>query len=150
MRRTRKQSNLLHMLLGRIKADKEMKEELVLAATNGRSSSSYDLSVDECRILCKQLDEKLKATPRPQLAPPPQQKWKTPEDRMRKYILSKCHEMGMQKEGGKIDMVRVNALCRERGYLHKDLDEYTRTELPKLCTQVERMADDHIKKNGQC
>jgi hypothetical protein len=153
MRRTNKQSGLLHLLLRQLKIDKEGKQELVFAATGGRSTSSWDLTVQECTVLCKQLSEKAKTTTAPaQVSPKPktEKQWTSPEDRMRKKILSIGHELGLKLNNGSINMARVNAICVERGYLHKKLDLYTRAELPKLIAQFENILRDHYKSGAPC
>jgi hypothetical protein len=78
-------------------------------------------------------------------------------DRMRNKILSMAHEMGWnltpgpspQERGGmqkpKIDMAHVNAWCTRHGYLHKPLDDYTHSELPKLVSQFEEVYKSYLK-----
>ncbi|MEI6898665.1 MAG: hypothetical protein WCL00_02210 [Bacteroidota bacterium] len=48
MQRTLEQNTKLHALIGQLRLDKDMKEELVLHFTKGRSVSSKDMTVGEC------------------------------------------------------------------------------------------------------
>jgi hypothetical protein len=65
-------------------------------------------------------------------------------DKMRKKILSRYHEMGYTI-AGKLDMPRVKESILKYGYLHKDLNKYTFSELPKLVYQVDNMLSDYLK-----
>jgi hypothetical protein len=68
---------------------------------------------------------------------------KTPEETMRRKLISQAREMGwvitVPNEQGKhivkADMPRIQAWCKTYGYLHKDLNSYNLDELPKLLTQ---------------
>jgi hypothetical protein len=157
VKRTIQQNRVLHTILNAMRVPEDVKRDLIFQFSNGRTQTSVEISSEECQALINHLNvlqghpkaeanaslrgERPKAEANASL-------WGEREisDRMRKKILSICHEMRMQKEGStKIDMARVNKLCCERGYLHKDLDKYTRAELPMLITQFERMLRDYLK-----
>jgi len=72
----------------------------------------------------------------------------------RRKILSLCHELGWTylSTGGRIvvDMHGLNRWCENYGYLHKPLNYYTPSELPKLVTQFEQMtAKELASRNKQ-
>lgn len=142
MIRTNSQNKILHWQLGELNIPQDVKEDLVHQFTNGRATRSSQMAPNECQALINHLNVVIKET----------KKTKTTVakndggDKMRKKILSICHEMGWKLEGGKIDMARVNDFCLKKGCKHKLLDDYTRAELPLLITQFERVLKDYYAK----
>lgn len=61
----------------------------------------------------------------------------SPEERMRRKIISRAHEMGWKTPEGKADIERIDNWCLNYGYLKKKLNQYTYNELPKLVTIFE-------------
>lgn len=111
----------------------DSRKQMVISITNGRSESCADLSQNEAVAMCRLLDK--------------MQKGKSGDQRkeiMRRKILSCFHEMNYRLPGGKLDMARVQQWLLKYGYLHKDLNAYEYTELPRLVTQVETMRDKHL------
>lgn len=141
MLRNKNQNITLHKLVGDLKIDTEMKSDLVRQYTNGRETSSAKMLVNECQALINHLivvkngsgsapGTKIKAYE------------KTPENVMRRKILSICHEMNW-KIGQQLDWSRINFWLDKYGYLHKDLNDYTLAQLPKLVTQFENLLKSH-------
>ena len=135
MKRTIEQNKQLHSLISRFKIDKERKQELILEVTDGRASSSADLEFTEAKKLIKHLESLNPSIPkdRGQAA--------MRADKMRKKILSICHEMGGDWElpGGAINWKHLNDWLMKYGYLHKALNAYTYEQLPELVTQFEQV-----------
>jgi len=117
------------------------KASIVEAFSSGRTKSSKELTGNEAGALIahlKTLDQN-----------------DTRATRMRNKILSMAHEMGWWKteqalpasavSKPKIDMMRVNNWCTKYGYLHKPIDDYNYSELPKLVSQFEGVYKDHLK-----
>ena len=75
MKRTGPQNKTLHALIGALNIDTELKSDLVLGATNGRTCSTSEMDVNECN----QLITHLRSIAR-----------KNNGDRMRKKVLSIC------------------------------------------------------------
>lgn len=141
MYRNQSQNKRLHQLIGELNIDNEQKEELVYQYTNGREKSSAKMLMNECQSLINYLDLIKKGnTPKQQ-----ESKEITPAQRMRRKILSICHEMGW-KQNGAIDWDRLNGWLSKSGYLKKDLNDYTEAELPKLVTQFEQLLKSHYAK----
>lgn len=144
MLRTINQNRQLHALVNKLGINKETKEELVYEYTKGRSSSSADLNLDECQALINNLNHmarnsvQVKPTPKPKLE-------KSAENKMRRKILSICHEMRW-KEGNNLDWKRINGWLLKYGYLHKPLNDYTAKELPTLITQFEQLLKEFYAK----
>jgi len=145
MIRTLSQNKILHSLIGKLNIPADVKEDLVHQYTNGRETKSSAMTPEECQALINHLNfikrQRVEVVPNAK----PVLDNNNPENKMRRKILSLCHEMQLKLANGKIDMTRVNKLCVERGYKHKELNQYTRTELPLLVTQFERMTRDYLK-----
>jgi hypothetical protein len=141
--RTNSQNKLLHYLLGKLNIGQEVKEDLVYQFTNGKAKSSSEMSKEECQSLINHLNHLKRET---RLAPSGQKTFSSPEDRMRKKILSICHEMNWKKDDGRIDMNRVNDFCEKRGKYKKKLDAHTSEELRILITQFEKVLKEFYGK----
>ena len=123
-----KQIRIIYALLpGAIKNDQEAKESLITQYTGDPDLGSVkDLGAQQADRLISDL-RVLK------------QKSIDPADRMRKKILSICHDMGWELEDGRIDWKRLNGWLIKYGYLHKKLNDYKLQELPALVTQFENV-----------
>lgn len=109
------------------------KDSIVFSYSQGRTTHVSDLYINEAGSLIKWLKEMLNS---------PDAK----TGRMRNKILSIAHELGWELESGRVDMFRINAWCVKYGHAHKELDQYTYMELPRLVTQFENMLKDYLKK----
>ncbi len=118
------------------------KENIIAGISNGRTSSSKDLSYDEVVALIRYLKSQ----------DPDEKKAET----MRRKIIRMAHEMHWQVTGleaqrqigakPKADMKRIDGWCKQYGYLHKGLDNYTMKELPKLVSQFEIIHKQFLSK----
>ena len=61
----------------------------------------------------------------------------TPENKMKKKIISMAHTIGWEHKNGKIDMTAVNTWCTQKGMYKKALDAHNYTELIYLVTQFQ-------------
>jgi hypothetical protein len=125
---TKQQNSILHGLLTSNKLMAQ-KESLVTAFTNGRSTSSRDLTYQEAGEMIthlKNLDSGHK---------------------MRRKIIKLAHEMGWKQENGKIDLQAIDTWCTTYGYGKKRLMDYTAQELPKLVSQFENGPYKHYLHN---
>jgi hypothetical protein len=125
MLRTAQQNKQLFAILNKLGYDTEDRAELVYNATAGRTKSSAELHYYECQRLIQSLSGEANAEA-------------IKADKMRKKILSICHEMGWANNNA-IDWPRLNNWLTKYGYLHKALTNYTVKELPKLVTQFENL-----------
>lgn len=129
----------LHRYLYRLKIDEDLKRELISQYTKGCETSSTKMTWKECENLITYLRNtynKIKPGDTPVCVA---------SDRMRKKILSICHEMNWRKES-KIDWDHLNSWLKKYGYLHKSLNAYKKEELPKLVTQFENLLTDYYAK----
>ncbi len=127
MNRTNEQNSRLHGLLGLLHIEPEQKAWLVEEFTDGRSSSTKDMSSTECQALIDHLAKV--ATD-------------TNADRanvMRRKAFAIAHELGWKDAQGKVDRARFDAWMLKYSYLHKGINQYTHNELPKLLTQLEQL-----------
>ena len=138
MKRSVRQSNQLHAIIGKLKLSADIKQQLVYDFTNGRETSTKEMEDHECDRLIVHLNGVARQMVQVVPVPPPRFE-NTKSNVMRRKIISICHEMGWKKPDNKIDMARVNAFCIERGHQHKELDKYLEKELPMLITQFELM-----------
>lgn len=132
MIRNAQQNKRLHLLIGELNIDKEAKQDMVYQFTNKRETSTAKMNVVECQNMINHLAQlKKQAVDK--------------KDRMRKKILSICHEMQWTLNG-QIDWKRLNEFLNKSGYLHKPLNDYTLAELPKLVTQFENLLKSYYAK----
>lgn len=127
MKRTTAQSNRLHGLIGMLGIDSEQKQYLVEQYTEGRATSTKDMSATECQAL---IDHLAKVA------------MDTNADRanvMRRKAFAIAHELGWEDDQGKVDREHFDAWLLKYGYLHKGINEYSHNELPKLLTQMEQL-----------
>ncbi|WP_149913511.1 hypothetical protein [Sphingobacterium cavernae] len=119
-------------LISRLSLDTDTKEELIYLHTDGRSTSIRDLKFEEADKVIRSLTSG-------------EVKYHTPKEKMVRKILSMAHEMNWELQTGKVDMDRVNRWCVDYGYLHKEIDRYTESELPQLVSAFENMHLKHLK-----
>lgn len=132
MIRNTKQNKQLHALVGKLFIPDDVKRMLVYDFTKGRETSSSKMTMEECQALINFLNSKKK-------------QYADKSDNMRKKILSICHEM-QWAVNGQIDWKRLNEFLNKSGYLHKPLNHYTLSELPKLVTQFENLLKSYYAK----
>ncbi|MCE9538711.1 MAG: hypothetical protein K8R85_05790, partial [Bacteroidetes bacterium] len=101
------------------------------------------MQVSECQNLINHLEA---ATRNITPAIPKGQGTGNKADKMRKKILSICHEMNWTNEKGKINWKMLNDYLLKYGYLHKALNDYKETELPTLVSQFEALLKHFYKK----
>lgn len=130
MIRNKHQNRELHVLLSKCGIDKDTKRDMILGMTNMRSTSSADLTTDECQALINALRVKSGLKPEPVK--------NDAADKMRKKILSICHEMHWTVDG-KVDWKRLNTWLKQYGMYHKGLNKLTLAELPAQVTQFEQL-----------
>lgn len=117
-----KQLKIIHTLLSKHRLTFR-KADIVSGFTDGRTESTKAMSAKEATEMIQYLFSL------------------DPEDKkaakMRHKIIGLAHEMNWKKSNGKIDMDHINDWCVKLSYLHKKLDDYSASELPKLVTQFE-------------
>lgn len=101
------------------------RKDLIYGFTEGRTESLKEVSPSELREMEMHLQ---------QLVHSDQDK----ADKMRKKVISVFHHLNIRDEKGRVKMEAVNAWCKKYGYLHKPLNDYTVSELPRLVTQAEK------------
>lgn len=113
----------------------ENKKAIILNASNGRTSSSKELSFQEAKALLTALALSKKQVETPK-----------PSQKMINKLFAIAHEMGWIKnvttvgKNGletKKDYGILHSWIDKYGYLHKPLRQYTYSELPKLLYQLE-------------
>lgn len=152
MFRNKQQNKALHALITDLGIDQETKEELVYQFTKGRESSSSKMLVFECQALINHLNvlkNEAHATNRRVTNQTVSSADKAKSQKMRRKILSTCHEMNWRKNGA-LDWPRINAFLLKSGYLQKPLNDYTAQELPKLVTQFDQVLKSYYdEKNAK-
>ena len=126
----------IHALLPKtVKNDKELKAELIAQYTGNPSRcSTTDLNVHQATSLIgflsnKKLEESEAA------------------NKMRRKILSICHEMDWHVEGDQLDWNRITAFNVKYGPGKKaHLNSYSNSELRILVTQYEKVLEHNYKK----
>lgn len=101
----------------------DQKRSLIEAVTNGRTTSSKQMTFDEAVSLINYLSNDSDAT-----------------YRMRMKVFFYAYEIGICEHGDvterKINAAALDAYLVKNSYLHKRLNEYSSAELPKLVNQM--------------
>lgn len=100
----------------------ESKQAVCLDVSGGRTSHLSQLTINEGRVLIRDLQGQVPATP---------------ADRMRRKIIHLALELGWTRDG-KIDMAHLDNWCLKYGGFGKKLDDHAPAELPKVVTAMER------------
>lgn len=112
----------LHVLLKSLDLVDE-KEELVYTISDGRTTSSKELSMDEARRLIMNLAEY------------------DPRERQKSLIFSLAYRAGIiygeTDADKKINVAKLNMFLKERGAVKKELNRMTQEELVKVHRQFE-------------
>lgn len=150
MKRTLAQNNKIYMLIAAVNKAGYLveKAEIVSFITDGRTSSSKELTYQEALKLIHHLEEKLGQDAK-KFKPASDSKR---ADNMRKNIIAICYELGWitnseDLEEKKMNMAVIDSFLKSRGYLKKPLMEFTIKELPKLVTQFNQILE-HSKKTA--
>lgn len=125
--RTPAQNERLHALIGQLRFDKEEKAELVKAFTNGRSTSSKDLTFAEADLLIKYLDNQQNGSIK----------------KMRSKIINIAKDIGLVK-GNELDWERLNKFLIDK--FKQPLHQIPKDVLPKAVTAMEKWRDGNLKK----
>lgn len=125
----------------------EVKGEMILQFTGGRTERSSKLTESEGQEMCNLLNAS--KGDRAQTVTEMQ------KDRMARNIIAMAHELGwikrgqvMTKDGLRVvnDYSALNEWMLKYGYLHKPLNQYTFSELPELVTQFKSVYSHYLKK----
>ncbi|HRF80142.1 MAG TPA: hypothetical protein PL070_08645 [Flavobacteriales bacterium] len=125
--RTKQQNARLHLLTGRLDIDTEQRHDLVHSFTNGRTSSSREMTEAECNSLIHALEKQLADADGEKLY------------RMRRKAFSLAHELGWEDAQGKVDRTRLDGWCVNKSSAKKPLLHMTVAELRNLLTQLEQV-----------
>ena len=131
-------------MVSELKIDKEIISDLAHQFSNSRTTSSRELTVSEFQSMLNHLNT-LKGGCVSKQVKPIEVPIQTADNKMRRKILSICHEMNW-KENNQLDWKRINAFMLKSGYLHKTLNSYTEAELPTLVTQFETLLKSYYAK----
>lgn len=108
----------------------EMKRELISQYSGGRTEHTKELKYSELRKLVEDLSQQQRAKSQAGYS----------VKSMRNKIFHYCHLMLWYVEGTeKLDYSRINQFCSVSSYLHKPLNDYNSSELPKLLWQFEQV-----------
>ena len=117
-----------------LKINADDKEVMVAGFSGGRECSSKFLTSDEANAMIRHLQQLLGNKD-------------DKANNMRRKMISYAHQLHWHLPGTqKPDMPRLNAWCKQYGYLHKPLNEYTYKELPKLVSQFKAVFADILNK----
>jgi len=114
MIRTKEQNKELHLLLNRTGLDSDNKAELVRTYTKGRTSSSAEMLIHECRQLIGDLRVNNSLA-----------------DNKRKRVISHLKEAGFSLPDGRADMERIQGWVQQQKFKRK-LNEHTIEQLSGL------------------
>lgn len=131
MQRSQKQNKILHMLISKIGMPEDLKREMIISFTNGRTANSSDMNYHECQ----QMINKLKSL------------FQDEADKKRKKVISNLIQAGFIKDG-KADMHRINAWCQKQAF-KKDLNGHSMIELSKLIYAAEKVKAHALSKIGK-
>lgn len=113
------------------------KQQLVLEHSQHRTTHISELTAQEGRKLATSLLITLELFKQFREA-----------SRMKRKIFYYARQMGWLN-GNEVDYKRIDEWCKKYGYLHKRLNQYAASELPRLVTQFEQVYRDFMKKLSQ-
>lgn len=121
----------------------DMKEKLVLDYTYQRTTSLREMTFEEAMDMIKSMNAK-------QMTPDTYSKMQK-SDRMRKRILSMCHQLSWtyydkNQKKQTVSFYKLDAWMMNYSYLHKLLNSYKDNELPRLVHQFEEMFLNYLNK----
>lgn len=134
MQIVKQQIKTIHTLLGAYAKHRgyliepEEKKQFVQECSNGRVSSTTQLTYQEAQQLIASLNNLMQRTTDWQKA-----------DRQRKLMIHYARQMGWETPAGKADMKRIDDWCCKTGYLHKPLMRHNEGELARLVQQFQKM-----------
>jgi len=114
------------------------RSEIIADFTNGQKNSLKQLTDWEYNELIRRLN----STMSQQL---PKYDVNNPLQKQRRKVIALLCKVGMLKNDT-ADMPRIYAWVRQYGYLHKNFNDYTYEEIPKLVTQAEKFYKSHIER----
>lgn len=130
----KKQLATIHKLLYLLKIkDAEIKASIIMQFTGDREQSSARLYFHEAELLIDELKRRTGGKLRGDKG-----------DKSRKLMIHYAHLMGWGING-KADIKRLDGWCKQFGYLHKGLNEYSADELPRLVYQFEMVYKSFLK-----
>lgn len=145
MNATAKQLQHIHAALHRLGLLRH-KADMVSSYTNGRTSSSREMTAAEAQEMLATLND--------------HQPDEDKRQKMVKHIIAMAHEMGWIKESGvvsqesgvgtlkkKKDYSDLHAWVEKYGYLKKPLNKYSYAELPNLVTAFKNVYAAWLKKS---
>lgn len=134
------QLTMIGIICNQLNINKEAKAIMVQGFSNGRETSSKNLTKYEADLMIAHLQTLQKQQPTTHDA----------GEAMRKKILSYCHQINwtITKPNGKkiADVNRFNEWAKNYSYLKKKLNEYKYKELPKLVSQFEAVYKSFLNK----
>lgn len=117
------------------------RKELIEDFTEGKKSSLKELSAQQYRELCNWITQTFKLN-----ETQAKSDWQnSPENQMRRKIITLFIKMGYTTASGKIDLEKLDKWAEQYGHLKKPLNKYNRLELPKLVSQAEAVYYSFIK-----
>jgi hypothetical protein len=128
---TQAQTNYIRSLLTKLQLLGYV-DEVAMAFSNERTTNIHEFTIQEASDLIKQLTSDNKPDPC---------------NIMRRKIISMAREMGWSKKTTTwvADMERIENWCKQYSYLHKQLNDYTFDELPKLVAQFGQFHKEFLK-----
>lgn len=121
---TKPQLSKIHVLLGQMNL-LEAKANLVSQFTNGRETSSKEMTMSEAKNLLGHLSEY------------------DPNDRMRKKVFALAYEAGMlygySTEDKLMNSAKLDKFLREKGTVKKTLNKMSKAELGKTVSQFQQI-----------
>jgi len=139
--RSAEASRRLNTLVAYLRMTTDEKADMVYSYTGGRTRTSREMLATECSRMTDHLQKIYNERKAKSKTAIPDD----PANRMRRKVLSICHEMNWRKDG-KIDWPHLNEWMLKYSYLHKELNAYTEQELPKLITQFENLLRTYYAK----
>ena len=114
------------------------REDLIAQFTDNRKSSLSDLTAFEYKEFLNWLKTAFK--------PKPKADWQdTPENRMRRKIISLFMHMRYTLPNGKADMDKINDWCIKYSLTHKPLNDNNATDLTRIVTQAQFVYKSFLK-----
>lgn len=129
----------IHTMFGKLGIEQEDKQGIISSLTNGRATSTKDITFDEAKYLINYLVGQ---------AEPDMVAYQEQCRKVVGQIYRLSYEIGMSygdtPEDKLMNCAKINKFCRERGTVKKNVNEMNLQELKKTHKQFEAMLQNNL------
>lgn len=138
-KRTPQQNLRYRAIVSKLNISEEQRQELTLKYSNGRETSSANLTQREMHDLCFDLERTIQ---------PKDTTGMTSKQRMVRKVFALCHELGWEHPNGKVNTKTLSHwLTTKTKEKFPEIDLYNEEQLQKIVTQLRKIKAQDNKKD---